>query len=78
MLVKKGNRQADVSKGNETITVAQGDRNVNVPIGTYTLKAKKIVLEATEEFTLKCSLGTMAINPAGIVSLNSPLVKVNS
>jgi type VI secretion system secreted protein VgrG len=76
--VNEGNRQADVSKGNETITVAQGDRNVNVPIGTYTLKAKKIVFEATEEFSLKCSLGTMKINPGGIVSLNSPLVKVNS
>jgi hypothetical protein len=49
-----------------------------VPIGTYTLKAKKIVFEATEEFSLKCSLGTMKINPGGIVSLNSPLVKVNS
>ena len=49
-----------------------------MPTGTYTLKARKIVIEATEEFTLKCSLGTMNINPAGIVSMNSPLVKINS
>ena len=78
LTVTKGNRTAEVQKGNETIKVSLGDREVDVPLGTYTLKARKIVIEATEEFSLKCSLGTFDINPAGLVSLNSPLVKINS
>ena len=61
-------------------TIASGDNQakLGVDFALGTLKAKKIVIEATEEFTLKCSLGTMNINPGGVVSMNSPMVKINS
>lgn len=43
-----------------------------------TLSSKKIMLEATEDLTIKCGAGTININAAGVITIQGPLVKINS
>lgn len=41
------------------------------------LSSKKILLEASQEITLKCGGGSISINSAGIITIKGPLVKIN-
>jgi type VI secretion system secreted protein VgrG len=75
-VVKEGNREATVKKGNDHLTVTKGDVTNEAPVGTYTIKAKEVVIEAAAKITLKVGGSTIVVDPAQI-AIKGGVVKIN-
>ncbi|MEZ5401835.1 MAG: type VI secretion system tip protein TssI/VgrG [Bryobacteraceae bacterium] len=64
--IKEGNDSEAVDKGNVEIKVTLGNMSTEVPAGTYKVKAKEIMLEATDKITIKCGGSSIELTPANI------------
>jgi type VI secretion system secreted protein VgrG len=69
--IKEGNDSEIVEKGSVDVKVNLGNMITEVPSGTFTVKAKEIVLEATTKITIKCGGSSIELTPANIKQVSA-------